>query len=409
MGEGFDFAVVGMQGRLDDVFAVARRQGAGNPGPFRHGLAEAAHLADDDIQRFALVAAVIRVENLFIFADGHDLRRRGTSVDAQIQRAAVGGEVAPFHPVLVVTGHKGVIFRFAAEQGQPFVADDAVAALGLVKVLHQVFVAHPARLIGQRAADGHEIGAVLHVHHVFRCQFQGLDKAFLQFRQKGQGPAEEGHVALDFASLGQVADGLVHDGLEDGLGDILPRSAVVHEGLDIRFGEYAAAAGDGIDALGLGRQVVQSLGVRIQQGRHLVDEGPRAAGADAVHAFFRRRPEVHDLGVFPAQFHHGICLGNQFPDSRRRRNDFLHKGQFQALGDAHAGRPGQGEAETLPSHDVLQCLQTGRQRMGNVGEMPPVRLVEDTAGFIQHHRLNRRRTDIDSDFQIIGHVNTSSI
>ena len=213
------------------------------------------------------------------------------------------------------------------------------------------------RLFGQGRADGHEIGRVFHADHFFRIHLQGFHEPFLQFGQKVQGPTQEGHVAGDLPALGQVADGLVHHRLEDGLGDVFLGRTVVHQGLDVRFGEHAAAGGDGIDAFRVGRHIVEAFGVRVQQGRHVVYEGAGAPGADAVHPFFRRGAEIHDLGVFPAQFHHGVGLGDQLLHRRGRRDDFLYERQLQPLGDAHARRARQGEAEARRPDHIFQCSQ----------------------------------------------------
>ena len=91
----------------------------------------------------------------------------------------------------------------------------------------------------------------------------------------------------------------------------------------------------------------------------MVDEGAGTACADTVHAFFRRAAEVHDLGVFAPQLHHGVSLGDEFFHRRGRRDDFLYEGQLQPLGDAHARRAGKGEAETGGSHHVLQRGEVG--------------------------------------------------
>ena len=86
----------------------------------------------------------------------------------------------------------------------------------------------------------------------------------------------------------------------------------------------------------------------------MVDKGAGTAGADPVHPLFRSGAEVHDFGVFPAQLHHGVGLGDQLLHRRSRRNDFLHEGQLQPLGDTHAGGTGKGKTEPGRTHHVLQ-------------------------------------------------------
>ena len=145
----------------------------------------------------------------------------------------------------------------------------------------------------------------------------------------------------------------------------------------------------------------------------MVDEGAGTACADAVHAFFRRAAEVHDLGVFASQFHHGIGLGNQFFHCRGRRDNFLYEGQLQPLGDAHAGRTGEGETEThVGEHvfirsgrravqrdqNITQFSKVGHQCRGNVGEVAGIFLVDKFFIGVQHDYFNGRRSDINAHF-----------
>ena len=73
--------------------------------------------------------------------------------------------------------------------------------------------------------------------------------------------AQEHDLALDLSALRQSADGLVDDRLIDGGGDIRLGRALVDQRLDIRFREYAAARGDGVEVLMAQAQLIH-LGVR---------------------------------------------------------------------------------------------------------------------------------------------------
>ncbi len=53
--------------------------------------------------------------------------------------------------------------------------------------------------------------------------------------------AEERHMSTDRLAAGKTADGLVDNRLKDGGGKIFFRGALIDEGLDIGFGEHAAA------------------------------------------------------------------------------------------------------------------------------------------------------------------------
>ena len=76
-----------------------------------------------------------------------------------------------------------------------------------------------------------------------------------------QGPAEERDMPLYGTPLGEVADGLVHNGLEDGERDVLAAYAGIHQGLHVGLREHAAARGDGMDLLSLRGKVIKALSV----------------------------------------------------------------------------------------------------------------------------------------------------
>ena len=99
-----------------------------------------------------------------------------------------------------------------------------------------------------------------------------------------QGTAEEHDSSADRAPARQACDGLGGDGVEDGGGQVLVGGTLVDERLNIRLGEDAAARGDRVELGVAGRQLAEAGGVRVQEGRHLVDE---RAGAPAQVPFMR--------------------------------------------------------------------------------------------------------------------------
>ena len=76
-----------------------------------------------------------------------------------------------------------------------------------------------------------------------------LGKLTAQLRQIGQRAAEEADRTLDGAAAGQACNRLKDDGLEDRRGDVFLAGSFVEECLDIRFGKYAAAGGDGVQGI----------------------------------------------------------------------------------------------------------------------------------------------------------------
>ena len=130
----------------------------------------------------------------------------------------------------------------------------------------------------------------------------------------------------------QARDGLGHDGLEDGGRHVLGAGAFVKQRLHVSLGKDAAAAGDGIDGGGVGRELVEAARVGVQQGCHLIDEGARAAGAGAVHALLDAVVKVDDLGVLAAQLDGDVGGRDKGLDGALAGNDLLNKLQVEPLG-----------------------------------------------------------------------------
>ena len=181
-----------------------------------------------------------------------------------------------------------------------------------------------------------------------------LDEALLELGQEVERSAEERDMAVNRTPLCEIADGLVHDGLQDGKRDVSLLRAVIHECLDVRLRKDAATRGDRVDLFAFRREVVQPFRVRRQERRHMIDERARAARTDAIHALLRRRAEVRDLRILAAELDNRVRLRDEFLDSRRARDDLLHEWQADALGDAHAGRTRQCEIEFLLADDFLE-------------------------------------------------------
>ena len=97
----------------------------------------------------------------------------------------------------------------------------------------------------------------------------------------------------------------------------------------------------------------------------MVDERARTARADAIHALLRCRAEVRDLRILAAELDDRVRLRDEFLDGRRAGDDFLHKWQADALGDAHASRARQCEIELLLADDFLQRGEILMQRVAD--------------------------------------------
>ena len=95
--------------------------------------------------------------------------------------------------------------------------------------------------------------------------------------------------------------------MEDRGGDILPGDPVAQERLDIRLGKHPAAGSDGVENPAPLGQAVERLNGLVEQNRHLLDEGARAARAVPVHANVGLKPIVEegDFGVLAADLDQG--------------------------------------------------------------------------------------------------------
>ena len=257
-----------------------------------------------------------------------------------------------------MAGLEGLVVRAAFKQREVGLARLAGRGfLGLRDAVLEAFDIDDFRLVRQGRAHGDEVVAVIDIDHMLIVELQCLDEAFAQLRQEVQRAAEKGDMAADGASLCEVADGLVDDGLKNRQGDIGLLCTIIHEGLNIGLGKDAAARSNRVNLLALGCEVIEPLGIGGKQRRHMVDERARAARADAVHALLRRIAEVRDFRVLAAELHNGIRLRDQLFDGSRAGDDFLHERQADALGNAHASRARQGERKFLVTNDGFQMRQ----------------------------------------------------
>ena len=208
---------------------------------------------------------------------------------------------------------------------------------------------------------------------------------------------QECHTASDGTPLRQIPNGLVHHRLQHGKRNIRLFRTIIHERLDIRLGKHAAAGCDGINLLSLFRQCIQPRRIRREQRCHMIDEGARSACADTVHALLRRIPEIRDLCILAAQFHHGIRPRNHLLHRRRACNDLLHKGQPDTLCNAHTRGASERKGKALLAHNPFQCLQIRRERRSDLRKMPCIILIDQFLLLIQNNQLDGRGTNIDSN------------
>ena len=246
-------------------------------------------------------------------------------------------EVRLRHRCLGVTGFERVIFRLIFKEGR-------LGAVGLrhAALLQQLrrFQQVPRFLGVKRRAQSHKQQAILRTSS---GDAQRLVKALPQALGESQGAAQIQDVSLDGPPLGQAGDGLVHHRLVNALGNVGRLGPLVDEGLDVALGKHAAAGGDGVGLFRCLGGFVHLLRAHFQQRGHLVDEGPGAAGAGAVHPDLQAVGQEQDLSVLAAQLNDDIRSRSQTVGRHTGCEHLLHEGSLHTLRHAHAGRAGDGK------------------------------------------------------------------
>ena len=229
---------------------------------------------------------------------------------------------------------------------------------------------------------------VFRVNGGFGGELQGADKGFFQLRQKMQGAAQKCHTPPDGLAAGKAGDGLIDHGLKNGSGQVGGGRALVDERLNVGFRKHAAAGGDGINFLIMLCLRVQSGGIGLEQGRHLVDEGAGAAGADAVHPFFQPAPEINNLGVLAAQFNGHVGLGRDGLQCGSDGHHLLHEADAHGLAeidgagacDLHLQKAG---ADLFPGFG-----KEFLKRLLGMGTVAAVLSEQDFPVFVQQNELD---------------------
>ena len=249
-------------------------------------------------------------------------------------------------------------------------------------------------------AARHKQVSVLGHDTVLLVQVEREVEAVAQLGEILQRAAQEGNVAADGTAARQARDGLGHNGLEDGGGHVLGAGALVEQRLHVGLGKNAAAAGDGIDGGGVGRELVKATGIGVQQGCHLIDERARAAGAGAVHALLDAVVEVDDLGVLAAQLDSNIGGRDEGLDGTLTGDDLLDKLQVEPLGQQKAARAGDGAGHLGRRQHSRGTLEQVAGASADVGVVALVLGVDDLVVVVEHGELNGGGAHVDAQMQV---------
>ena len=399
--DGLDLAGVGLESLDEQRLAVARGSHVADGAAGGDVVVEIGH---DDLGRaqdVAVVVAVPGVQQLAVLAHERGLHGGGAGVDADEHASGVAVELALGNDFLVVAGLElGKVLVGGKERIQTL-------DLGTLRVAQAVDgldeLRERAELVGlvrHGGAARHKQVSVLGHDTVLLVQIEREVEAVAQLGEILQRTAQEGDVAADGTAARQARDGLGHDSLEDGGGHVLGAGALVEQRLHVGLGKNAAAAGDGIDGGGVGRELVEAAGVGVQQGCHLVDERTRAAGAGAVHALLDAVIEVDDLGVLAAQLDGDVGGRDEGLDGTLAGDDLLDKLQVEPLGQQKAARAGNGAGHLGRRQHGRSALEQVAGTSADVGVVALVLGVDDLVIVVEHGELNGGGAHVDAQVQV---------
>ena len=388
VGDGFHLSLVQGKGGFQQGLAVAGGAGAGDMRAFRQPGAKGLHRFHGGLYRVALIVGVERPQQLALLTDQRKLGGGGAGVNAQKAIAAVIFHWLLMYHRLPVTAAELLVLRLGGKQGRQALQFKIHLHTALQPPDQLIDIVAAGVLCLQSRTHGGEQVGVFRVHGGLIGELQGADKGLLQLRQKVQRPAQKGHAAPDGLAAGKARNGLVHHRLEDGGRQVRLGGALVDQRLDIRLGKNAAAGGNWIDLLVVGRLGVETGGVCLQERGHLVDEGAGAPGADAIHPFFQAARKVYDLGVFAAQLNGYVGLRGGMLQSRGNCHDLLHKLDVQRLTQVDGAGAGDAAEQLTVPGDLPGVPQKLCQRLLCVGPVAAVIAEHNAIIFVKNYKFN---------------------
>ena len=399
--DGLDFARVGLEGLDEQRLAVARGSHVADGATGGNVVVEIGH---DDLGRaqdVAVVVAVPGVQQLTVLAHERGLHGGGTGVDANEHAAGVAVELALGDDLgVVATLELGKVLVGDKERIQTLDLSTLCVTQGIDSLDELRERVELIGLVRHGGAARHKQVSVLGHDTVLLVQVECEVEAVAQLGEVLQRAAQEGDVAADGTAARQTRDGLGHDSLEDGGRHVLGAGALVEQRLDVGLGKNAAAAGNGIDRGGVGREFVKAAGVSVQQSGHLVDERARATGAGAVHALLNAIIEVDDLGVLAAQLDGDIGGRNEGLDGTLAGDDLLDKLQIEPLGQQQAARAGDGTGHLGRRQHRRGTLEQVAGASADVGVVALVLGVDNLVVVVEHGELNGGGAHVDAQVQV---------
>ncbi len=359
----------------------------------------------------AVVGGIEGPQKLTLLADKSQLCCGGAGIDAEKSLSAVRGQIAGLYPVGIMTGAELRIVLLGSEQGLHALHLE-FHLQGMGGLIQELGKKKRGFLAGQKSGSHRrEEVRILHLDGVLFVQMELPYEGSLQLCEKVQGTAEEGHVAADRLSLRKAGNGLNDHGLENGGRQILLPRAVVDQGLDVGFGEHAAACGNGIKRIVMPRIFIEPGSICLQKRRHLVDEGAGAAGTGSVHALLDIAVlKINDLGILAAKLNGNIGQRGNSLDGGSLGHHLLYEGNFKMVGKretAGTGDDGMNANVPLLTGNLLQNVMEG---FTDLGVVPPVIPEEQLPVAVQQRSLYGGGSDINSESIVFrNHVACSCI
>lgn len=248
------------------------------------------------------------------------------------------------------------------------------------------------------APPGREQVAVGREQHVGLLQVQIVDKGPAQGGEERERPAAEEDGRRYVAAVGQRDDGLHRYGVEHRSGNVLAAGILRQQVLNIRLAEHATPRSDGVYVLRPEGQFVELVRLHAQQDGHLVDEGPRTAGAVAVHAHVGGLSvaEEDHLRVLAPYVDHRLGPGAGAAHVVRGGHHLLHEVQAASLGNTHADRARQVQAHGRRARGGRHGREQFQQLFPDSGVVALVVCEDGPALCVQHHGLYRGGPDVET-------------
>src|SRR5664279_4842027 len=134
----------------------------------------------------------------------------------------------------------------------------------------------------------------------------------------------------------------------------------------------------------------------MQEAGHLVDERARTARARTVHPLLDDGVEERDLRILTAELDDHVGRRLEALDRSRTGDDLLDELHAHHVGDAEAGRAGDGAVEGLVREGLGDLVEQGPEGAASVGVVASVR-AEAQRVFIEHHRFDGGRSHIQTE------------